>query len=81
MSRNGVNVCPEAWFLERCGITQNTAGERRMDAGSRAHRQIGHDTERIVHVERVRRVLLVAIVVLGVALLLSAAGGFTVARP
>jgi hypothetical protein len=56
-----VNFCPEAWYLQRHGAARSTAAEQRLDAGTRAHQQIGRQTDHL-RLGRMRRVLLVTIV-------------------
>ena len=63
---NGVYICAEAWYLRRCQVLRADFGERRLQQGTVAHRQIGKRTERLRGVERLRVVLLAAIIVLAV---------------
>jgi hypothetical protein len=71
VSRNGVNVCPEAWYLQRTGVERSAAAERRLDAGVRAHQHIGRQTDRLSDLGHTRRWLLIAIALLAAFLLLQ----------
>ena len=64
MTRNGINVCGEAWYLRRRQVPHADFGERRLQKGAIAHRQIGVRTERLRGVERLRVVLLAATIIL-----------------
>ena len=55
--------CGEAWYLRRRQVPRADFGERRLQQGTVAHRQIGKRTERLRSVERLRVVLLAAIIV------------------
>src|SRR5260370_7875234 len=49
--------CPEAWYLQRRGARQSATAEKRLESGIRAHREIGRETNRVLHVDSVRVVL------------------------
>ncbi|HEV7665620.1 MAG TPA: hypothetical protein VGQ62_18960 [Chloroflexota bacterium] len=66
--------CPQAWHLQRSGARQSATAEKRMDRGTRAHRKIGRDTDDTQAIEAVRRLLLLAILVLAVVLLARFSG-------
>ena len=66
--------CPEAWYLQRRGARQSAITEKRLESGIRAHREIGRETNRVLHVDSVRVVLLLAILVLAVVLIAQFAG-------
>jgi hypothetical protein len=70
-TRNGVNVCPEAWYLQRIGAGRSAAGEQRLGAGTYAHRQIGRQTDRLRDLGNTRRWLLAAIALFAALLLLQ----------
>jgi hypothetical protein len=71
MSCNGVNICPEAWYLQRTGAERTATAERRLDAGVRAHQHIGRQTDHLRDLGRTRRWLLIAIALLAAFLLLQ----------
>jgi hypothetical protein len=77
MTRNGVNVCPEAWHLQRRGTAQNVTGVRNLERGTFAHRRIGSRADRLRGLERLRRVtlLLLAVLLAGLVLQFFSAGG------
>jgi hypothetical protein len=60
----GVNFCGEAWYLRRRQVPHSDFGERRLQQGAIAHRQIGKRTERLRGIERLRVVLLSATIIL-----------------
>ncbi len=62
--------CPQAWFLQRCRLPVTAEMEARREAGSRAHRAIGRQTDLVRMAGVIQTVLLIAI---GVVLLLLAA--------
>jgi hypothetical protein len=66
---------PRAWYLRRCGVPVSRETETQMEAGSQAHRKIGHQTDVVRAARTVSKVLLVAIAVILVALLLLAIRG------
>ncbi len=66
--------CPEAWYLERYGIPPDAATMERLRAGSVAHRRIGHATDRLVRLDKVRRGLLIALIVLALVMLTHVSG-------
>ena len=59
--------CPEAWYLRRRGARQSVIAEKRMESGMCAHREIGQ-TGRVLHVDSVRVVLSLVVLVLAVQL-------------
>jgi len=67
--------CPEAWFLQRFGHVPDADARLRMQAGTRAHRQIGRSTEQVVVMDAIRRGLLGILVALA-ALLLAVGTGW-----
>jgi hypothetical protein len=69
MTRNGVNVCPEAWHLQRRGVARNFGGALNLQQGSRAHRDIGSRVDRVRGLERMRRVVLLVVAALFAGLL------------
>ena len=62
--------CPQAWFLQRCRLPVTAETAARRQARSRAHREIGHQTEVVRAADALQTVLLIAI---GVLLLLLVA--------
>ena len=73
--RNGANLCPEAWYLQRIGADRSAAGEHRLGAGTRAHQQIGRQTDRLRNLGNARRWLLVTITLLAALLLVQGVFG------
>jgi hypothetical protein len=69
MTRNGVNVCPQAWHLQRRGTARSVAGARSVEHGIAAHHQIGTRADRVIRLERVRRAVLLLIAILLIGLL------------
>jgi hypothetical protein len=67
--------CPEAWYLQRIGAERSAAGEQRLGAGTRAHQQIGRQTDRLRDLGNARRWLLVTIALLAALLLLQVVVG------
>lgn len=68
--------CPQAWFLGRCNIPVDEQAQLRLEAGTRAHRRIGRQTDRLRATERVKTVLLISVVVLAVlAAIVAVKGG------
>jgi hypothetical protein len=70
--------CEQAWYLERRGAARTRVAEQRLRHGRQAHRRIGQATDRLLDLERGRRWLLVALVMLVLALgfeLLGRVGG------
>ena len=61
--------CPEAWYLRRHGQPRSTAAAARLEAGTRARQQIGRATDQLRHLEYVRRLLVLAMLVILVLLL------------
>ena len=61
--------CPQAWFLQRCRLPVTAETEARREAGSRAHRDIGRQTDLVRTAGAVQTALLIAI---GVVLVLLA---------
>ena len=72
---NGLYMCPEAWYLQRIGAERSAAGEQRLGAGTRAHQQIGRQTDRLRDLGNARRWLLVTIALLAALLLLQVVVG------
>src|SRR3982750_1232461 len=64
----GVYICPEAWYLSRFGRQPDAEAVRRIQAGTRAHRRIGRTTEWLARTDQIRRILLVALILLGLVL-------------
>ena len=62
--------CPQAWYLQRCRLPVTAETETRREAGSRAHRAIGRQTDLVRTAGALQTVLLIAI---GVVLLLLTA--------
>jgi hypothetical protein len=56
--------CGEAWYLRRRQVPRADFGDRRLQQGTAAHRQIGKRTERLRGIERLRVVLLAATIIL-----------------
>jgi hypothetical protein len=69
--RTGVNICPEAWYLQRHGTARSAAAEGRLRDGLAAHERIGRQTDGLLDLERGRRWLLLAIALLVVVLVLQ----------
>jgi hypothetical protein len=68
--------CPQAWYLERCGVPSGDEAERRLAEGSARHAAIGRRTDLIRAVGLARRCLLAAILVLvAILLVLGKVGG------
>ena len=67
--------CPEAWYLQRIGAERSAPGELRLGAGTRAHQQIGRQTDRLRDLGNARRWLLVTIALLAALLLLQVVVG------
>jgi hypothetical protein len=66
--------CPEAWYLERYGIPPDAGTMERLRAGSVAHRRIGHATDRLVGLDKLRRGLLIALIVVALVTLTNISG-------
>jgi hypothetical protein len=66
--------CPEAWYLERHGIPPDAGTMERLRAGSVAHRRIGHATDRLVGLDKLRRGLLVVLIVVALVILTHVSG-------
>ena len=66
--------CPEAWYLERYGMPPDLETTERLRAGSVAHRRIGHATDRLVGLDKLRRGLLIALIVLALVMLTNISG-------
>jgi hypothetical protein len=75
MTRNGVNVCPQAWFLARCDIPVDEQARLRLEAGTREHRRIGRRTDLLRAAEKIEVVLLVVMAVLAAGAALVAVRG------
>lgn len=56
---NGVNFCPEAWWLRRHGNATDADAMERLRAGSLVHCQIGRATGRLVTTDFIRHVMLI----------------------
>jgi hypothetical protein len=61
--------CPQAWFLQRCRLPVTAETEARRQAGSKAHREIGRQTDVVRVAGALQMVLLVALGVLLLVLL------------
>jgi hypothetical protein len=77
----GVNLCPQAWHLQRRGTARTTAGTRSLEEGTFAHRQIGSRTDRVLGLERLRRVTLLLSAVLLAGLLFQFATAYGLVQP
>ena len=66
--------CPQAWYLERCGVPAGEEAEARLARGSANHAAIGLRTDRIRAVGMARRWLLVAILLVGLLVLVLQRG-------
>ena len=77
VTRNGVNVCPAAWNLQRCGAARNPASLLNLEHGVIAHRRIAAHATRVRTLDRVRRLMLMLIVALlaGAMFQILSAGG------
>ncbi len=53
--------CPQAWFLQRCRLPVTAETQARRQAGSKAHHQIGRQTDVVRAAGALQTVLLVAI--------------------
>lgn len=62
--------CSQAWFLQRCRLPVTAETAARRDAGTRAHREIGRQTDVVRTASAVQTALVIAI---GVVLVLLAA--------
>jgi hypothetical protein len=67
--------CPQAWYLERCGVPAGEQAEARLARGSATHAAIGRRTDQIRAVGLARRWLVVAILLAGIAELVLQRGG------
>lgn len=67
--------CPQAWYLERCGVPAGDEAEARLARGSANHAAIGRRTDRIRAVGLARRWLLVAILPVGLVLIVLQRAG------
>lgn len=69
--------CPEAWHLQRRGVSRNAAGSRNVEQGTLAHQNIGSRADRVRGLEQMRRVLLLLVAALLAGLLFQVliAGG------
>ena len=74
MTNNGVNVCPEAWYLQRRHARQSAPAAKRLEMGIRAHRQIGRSTDRVLKVASARLVLRVVVLLPAILLVAQFAG-------
>jgi hypothetical protein len=72
--RTGVNVCPEAWYLQRFRHSPDADALQRLRDGMRRHQRIGRTTEQLVGTDAVRRELLVIVVALAALLLATSMG-------
>ena len=66
--------CPEAWYLERYGIPPDAATMERLRVGNVAHQRIGHATDRLVGLDKLRRGLLIALIVVALVTLTNISG-------
>ena len=62
--------CPQAWYLQRCRLPVTVETAARREAGSRAHGEIGRQTDLVRTAGAVQTALLITI---GVVLVLLAA--------
>lgn len=68
--------CPQAWFLGRCDIPVDEQARLRLEAGTRAHQDIGRRTDLLRGSERIKAVLLITMGVLAVlAAIVALRGG------
>jgi hypothetical protein len=79
--RNGVNVCPESWYLRRFGHVPDAEAIQDLRDGTRQHERIGQTAERIVDTDALRRSLLIIVVVLAALLLATRAGLLNLTGP
>lgn len=56
--------CPQAWYLQRCRVPVTPETVARREAGARAHRDIGWQTDQVRAAGFAQAALLVAITVL-----------------
>ena len=70
--------CPQAWHHQRRGTARNVAGARSVEQGMLAHRHIGSRADRVLRLERLRRVMLlvIAVMLVGLLVLFVSAQGF-----
>jgi len=73
--------CPQAWHLQRRGTTRNIAGARSVEEGIFAHRRIGSRADRVLGLERLRRVMLLVVAVLVIGSLFVFLSGEGLLRP
>ena len=73
--------CPQEWYLQRRGTRQSARAEKRLEMGIRAHRQIGHATNRVMEVDSARLALRVVVLVLAVLLLVQFVGLTSIPHP
>jgi hypothetical protein len=73
--------CPQAWHLQRRGTTRNVAGARSVEQGIVAHRHIGRRADRVLGLERLRRVMLLVVAVLLMGSLFVFLSGEGLLRP
>ena len=78
---SGVNVCPEAWFLQRFGHMPDAAAQRCLEDGTRQHAGVARTTERIVDTDALRPGLLVMLVALAALLLATSTGVLSLGPP
>ena len=67
--------CPQAWYLQRIGAERSAAGELRLGAGTRAHQQIGRQTDRLRDLGNARRWLFVTVTLQAALLLMQGVVG------
>jgi hypothetical protein len=67
----GVYICPEAWYLQRTGADRTAAADRRLNAGVRAHQDIGRQTDHLRDLGHTRRWLLITFALLAAFLVLQ----------
>jgi hypothetical protein len=73
--------CPEAWYLQRRHARQSATAEKRLEIGIQAHRQIGHETDRLLKVQSVRLVLWVTVLLLALLLVAQFMGMMGIPHP
>jgi len=81
MTRNGVNVCPQAWYLQRGGGQRSPTGAKQLEDGRRAHQRLGANTDRLRRLLALRKLLLACIAVLAVAIAIQLTDAADLVRP
>ena len=69
--------CRQAWYLDRCGVAVDARARRRRAQGALAHRSIGRQVDQVQTIDTVRRLALVLLAGLVLALLLVLSRGLT----